>query len=184
VAPADLPALAADLGSDVAFPLVGGTAVGTGRGEVLTPLPTVGSLHWVFVLADFGISSGDAYRELDRLRASSTMPRPALDADAMCAALASGDPERVASVLHNDLQPASRSLAPSLDATLAAGRAAGALAGVVSGSGPTCAFLCADAASAALVAAAFGPDRARVARGPVPGATLLDSSALNATVRD
>jgi 4-diphosphocytidyl-2-C-methyl-D-erythritol kinase len=173
VAEVDSASLAADLGSDVPFPLLGGTAIGTGRGERLSPIPVTGALHWVLVLADFGISAGAAYRELDRLRAAGATP-PMLDAEPMRAALASGSAERVAAALHNDLQPASLALAPSLNDVLAAGQDAGALAGVVSGSGPTCAFLCADAASARAVAASLGPRRALVACGPVPGATRVD----------
>ncbi|MEP7180380.1 MAG: 4-(cytidine 5'-diphospho)-2-C-methyl-D-erythritol kinase, partial [Pseudonocardiales bacterium] len=74
---AELLDLAALLGSDVAFPLLGGTALGTGRGEVLTPVLTTGQFHWVLALAAFGIAAGDAYRELDRLRAAGSAPEPA-----------------------------------------------------------------------------------------------------------
>ena len=82
--------LAARLGSDVAFPLFGGTALGTGRGEVLTPVMTRGSFHWVFALADHGISAGDAYRELDRQRAAGSAPRPAAAPDRVIEALRAG----------------------------------------------------------------------------------------------
>jgi len=169
--PVVLPELAAELGSDVAFGLVGGTALGTGRGELLEPLPTTGELHWVLVPAEFGIAAGDAYRELDRLRAEGAVPPPALDVTGLRAALVSGRPDEVAAALHNDLEPACLSLAPALHDVLAAGRKAGALAGIVSGSGPTCAFLCADQPAARRVAADL--PRATVARGPVPGATVL-----------
>ena len=55
----------------------------------------------------------------------------------------------LAPLLGNDLQAAALSLNHgSTDGTLRAGVEAGALAGIVSGSGPTCAFLCADAQSA------------------------------------
>lgn len=165
--------LAAQLGSDVAFGLLGGTALGTGRGEVLEPLPSSGSLHWVIAPAAFGISTARAYAELDRLRAAGAVPPPQLDASALRAALESGSASRVAHALHNDLQPAALSLAPSLRGVLDAGLAAGALAGIVSGSGPTCAFLCDDAAAAADVATRLGAQRTVVARGPVPGATVL-----------
>lgn len=170
---ADLPGLAAQLGSDVAFGLVGGTALGTGRGEVLEPLPSTGSLHWVIAPAAFGISTARAYAELDRLRAAGALPPPELDASALRTALESGSAARVAQSLSNDLQPAALSLAPSLREVLDAGLAAGALAGIVSGSGPTCAFLCADASAAADVARRFGARRAVVATGPAPGATVL-----------
>jgi 4-diphosphocytidyl-2-C-methyl-D-erythritol kinase len=174
---ADLADLAARLGSDVAFPLLGGTAVGTGRGELLAPVPTVGQLHWAFALAEGGIAAGAAYGELDRQRAAGIAPPPAGRPDELLAALASGDVAATAAALVNDLQPAALALRPELADTLAAGQGAGALRGLVSGSGPTCAFLCADAAAADEVAAALlatGVCRAaRVASGPAAGVRVV-----------
>jgi 4-diphosphocytidyl-2-C-methyl-D-erythritol kinase len=172
---ADVPTLAARLGSDVAFPLLGGTAVGTGRGEVLRPVACA-PLHWVLALAGFGISAGDAYRELDRLRAAGAAAAPAgPDPDALLAALPTGDVERIGALLGNDLQAAALSLVPELSRTLELGLSAGAVAGIVSGSGPTCAFLCRSSSHAAAVAAELDAASVRVvaAHGPVPGATLL-----------
>ncbi|HET8582732.1 MAG TPA: 4-(cytidine 5'-diphospho)-2-C-methyl-D-erythritol kinase [Jatrophihabitans sp.] len=170
---ADLPTLAGRLGADVAFALLGGTAVGTGRGEVLRPVPARGVLHWVFVFAGYGVSAGAAYAELDRLRDEGQAPEPIGAPDALFAALAAGDVAGIAADLRNDLQPAVLLLAPQLGATLDAGLDAGALAGVVSGSGPTCAFLCADADAAQGVAYRLKAAGllARTARGPVPGAS-------------
>jgi 4-diphosphocytidyl-2-C-methyl-D-erythritol kinase len=174
---ADLPALAARLGADVAFPLIGGTAVGTARGEVLEPVASHLALHWVLALAEFGISAGDAYRELDRQRAAGSAPPPLGPPDALLAALADSDLVHIAAALGNDLQPAALALRLSLAATLDAGSRHGALAGLVSGSGPTCAFLCADAVAATALAAALEADgvcrSTRVARGSVPGAQVL-----------
>lgn len=171
----DLLGLAGRLGSDVAFPLLGGTAVGAGRGELLTPVPAPLPLHWVFAISDFGISAGAAYAELDRLRAAGEAPAPLGRPDALLDALAAGDLAGIAAGLGNDLQAAALSLAPQLADTLAAGR--DALATLVSGSGPTCAFLCEDAAAATVLAAeleAAGVCRtARVASGPAPGATVV-----------
>jgi 4-diphosphocytidyl-2-C-methyl-D-erythritol kinase len=93
-------------------------------------------------------------------------------------AVAGGDPRQLALCLANDLQAAAVSMAPELRRTLRAGVDAGALAGIVSGSGPTCAFLCANAESAIDVAAQLagvGVCRTvRVAHGPVPGARVVD----------
>ncbi|MYQ77463.1 MULTISPECIES: 4-(cytidine 5'-diphospho)-2-C-methyl-D-erythritol kinase [unclassified Streptomyces] len=172
----DLLALCAELGSDVPFSLVGGAALGTGRGERLTPVEVGGTFHWVFAVADGGLSTPAVYREFDRLTAGTRVPEPAAS-DALLDALRSGDPKALAASLSNDLQAPALALRPSLSATLAAGTEAGALAALVSGSGPTTAFLTEDAATADRVAAALtasGTCRtARTAASPVPGATVL-----------
>ncbi|SFC15641.1 4-(cytidine 5'-diphospho)-2-C-methyl-D-erythritol kinase [Streptomyces aidingensis] len=179
----ELLGLAAELGSDVPFSLLGGAALGRGRGERLTPLPVAGRFHWVFALADGGLSTPEVYRECDRLRggepAASRVPEPA-PAPALLAALAGGDPAALAAAIAasgNDLQPAALSLRPALRRTLDAGLAAGALAGIVSGSGPTCAFLVKDTAAGhtlAQVLEASGTCRAaRATTGPAPGAHIV-----------
>jgi 4-diphosphocytidyl-2-C-methyl-D-erythritol kinase len=174
---APLAELAARLGSDVAFPLSGGTALGTGRGEVLSPVITRGTFHWVFALADHGISAAAAYRELDRQRSTGAAPHPLGSPDAVIEALRSGDPYLLAGTLANDLQPAALAIAPALRRTLVAGHELGAIAAIVSGSGPTCAFLTAGRAEATALAealAAEGVCRAtRVASGPAPGAMIV-----------
>jgi 4-diphosphocytidyl-2-C-methyl-D-erythritol kinase len=58
----DLHRAATTLGSDVPFFLVGGTALGLGRGEDLYPLPDVPPLHVVLVRPPFGVATADAYR--------------------------------------------------------------------------------------------------------------------------
>ncbi|MFI9355111.1 4-(cytidine 5'-diphospho)-2-C-methyl-D-erythritol kinase [Streptomyces lydicus] len=168
--------ICAELGSDVPFSLVGGAALGRGRGELLTPLTVGGAFHWVFAVADGGLSTPAVYREFDRLTAGTDVPAPEAD-PRLLAALESGDATALAAALANDLQPAALSLCPPLSATLAAGTAAGALAALVSGSGPTTAFLVKDAEAARDVAAtllASGTCRqVRVADSPAAGATVL-----------
>jgi 4-diphosphocytidyl-2-C-methyl-D-erythritol kinase len=177
----ELERVAVKIGSDVPFALAGGTAVGTGRGERLTPALASGSYHWVLAFAESGLATPDVYATCDRLRAARSadgVAEPALRTDLM-AALRGGDPAVVGPLLSNDLQPAALSLQPVLRRTLAAGRESGALGAIVSGSGPTCAFLAADAAAASDLAVAItsaGVCRAVVqVTGPVPGASLLDA---------
>ncbi|MFC7326684.1 4-(cytidine 5'-diphospho)-2-C-methyl-D-erythritol kinase [Marinactinospora rubrisoli] len=171
---ADLHALAARLGSDVPFPLLGGSAVGTGRGEHLTPMPCGGRFSWVFALAEGGLSTAAVFREYDRLRPDAPPPRPD---PGLAAALAEGDAPALGAALANDLERAALTLRPELRRTLDTGRAAGALGAIVSGSGPTCAFLAADAAAADRIAAALtgsGNCAGTVrAYGDVPGATVV-----------
>jgi 4-diphosphocytidyl-2-C-methyl-D-erythritol kinase len=173
----ELPGLAAQLGSDVAFGVLGGTALGTGRGEILAPVPSTGTFWWVFALADFGLSTPAVYAEFDRLSEEQQGVPSGGDIDAVLDAVRTGDVYALASALSNDLQPAALSLAPSLERTLTAGRNLGALAGLVCGSGPTCAFLVTDQPAAKYLAetlASKGVCRTtRVASGPAPGARVV-----------
>ncbi|MFG2128585.1 4-(cytidine 5'-diphospho)-2-C-methyl-D-erythritol kinase [Streptomyces sp. NPDC048751] len=168
--------ICAELGSDVPFSLVGGAALGVGRGEKLTVLEVGGTFHWVFAMAERGLSTPAVFREFDRLAEGTDIPEP-VASEQLLEALAAGDPDALAATVSNDLQPAALSLFPELADTLAAGRGAGALAALVSGSGPTTAFLARDAESAAKVAEVLGSSgtcrTVRVASAPAPGATVL-----------
>lgn len=172
----ELAQLAAQLGSDVPFALSGGTAIGTGRGERLTPVLSRGSFHWVFAIADGGLSTPAVYAECDRLRTGRTVPDPYVS-DMLMQAVRAGDPVLLGKALHNDLQPAALSLRPQLDQVLEVGEDFGALGGLVSGSGPTCALLARDdehALDIAVALTASGVCRTvRRASGPVPGARVV-----------
>ena len=171
-----LDSVAADLGSDVPFLLHGGTAVGTGRGERISPALARGSYRWVVATAAEGLSTPDVYAELDRLDAHREVSDPQVSEDVL-AALRSGSPAELGTMLTNDLQKAAISLRPELRDTLDVGLGAGALGGIVSGSGPTCVFLVHDEqhgldVSFALASSLTCADVIQ-ARGPVPGARLL-----------
>ncbi|SNY05730.1 4-(cytidine 5'-diphospho)-2-C-methyl-D-erythritol kinase [Paractinoplanes atraurantiacus] len=173
----ELADVGATLGSDIPFLLHGGTALGTGHGEAVSPIlarPT--TWHWVVAIADGGLSTPAVYRKLDELRDSSFPPKALGDPDELMTALRQRDPAVLGAALGNDLQPAALALRPELAAVLEAGQRAGAVAGLVSGSGPTCVFLATDAGHAAQVAAginAAGVCREAVtARGPMPGARV------------
>jgi 4-diphosphocytidyl-2-C-methyl-D-erythritol kinase len=58
--------LAAELGSDVPFFLIGGTAVGLGRGTELYPLPDVAPRPGVLIIPGIHSSTAEAYRSLNR----------------------------------------------------------------------------------------------------------------------
>ncbi|MFJ8363049.1 4-(cytidine 5'-diphospho)-2-C-methyl-D-erythritol kinase [Streptomyces sp. NPDC093984] len=168
--------ICAELGSDVPFSLVGGAALGVGRGERLTALEVGGTFYWVFAMAEGGLSTPAVFREFDRMAQGREVPEPVASAE-LLEALAKGDADALAAAVSNDLQPAALSLFPELAETLEAGREAGALAALVSGSGPTTAFLARDAEAAEKVAEALRESRTcravRVAAGPVAGATVL-----------
>jgi 4-diphosphocytidyl-2-C-methyl-D-erythritol kinase len=169
--------IAADVGSDVAFAVLGGTAVGRGRGEQLTQaLVPNAQYHWVLAFAEGQLSTPSVYAKTDELRdGAAAVPAPDLDATLM-AALRAGDPVRVGQALSNDLQPAALALFPALRKTLDAGREFGALGALVSGSGPTCLFLARSSERAlALAVSLSGAGVCRsvaTAVGPAPGAMI------------
>ncbi len=168
--------LGAELGSDVPFCLVGGTALGTGRGELVSPVLASGTYYWVLALADRGMSTPEVYAEYDRLHTGFAPPEPGI-APALMAALRAGDPAALGAALSNDLQDAAMSLRPELATTLAIGEECGALGALLSGSGPTTVFLAADEEHAldlslALSAARVCADVVQ-AVGPVGGARAV-----------
>jgi 4-diphosphocytidyl-2-C-methyl-D-erythritol kinase len=174
----ELLALAAEVGSDVPFCLFGGTAIGTGRGEILSSVLSRGSYEWVLGYADAGLSTPEVYAELDRMRVVSgaRVAPPTVPEDLM-AALRSGDPYAVGAALHNDLQPAAMRLRPALRRTLELGEEYGALGSLVTGSGPTCLFLASDDDHAVDLAVALAGSglcsSVQRASGPVPGARTV-----------
>jgi len=178
----ELAVIAIELGSDVPFSLVGGTAVGRGRGDELTPALAAGTYHWALAFGHAGLSTAEVYATCDRLRAARAAagdPAPGEPelSHPLMTALRSGDPARLGPLLANDLQPAALSMQPELRRALTAGREHGALGAIVSGSGPTCAFLASGASHArelAVLLTGSGVCRA-VARasGPVPGAVVV-----------
>lgn len=172
----ELNRLAAELGSDVPFALAGGTAIGTGRGERLTPVLSRGTFHWVFALADGGLSTPAVYAECDRLRGDAALPEPYIS-EILMQALAAGDPVLLGKALHNDLQPAALRLRPDLGRLLDAVEDLGALGAIVSGSGPTCAVLARDEEHALDLAVGLTSTATcrtvRRAVGPVAGAKVV-----------
>lgn len=170
----DLLAVAAELGSDIPFSLVGGTARGVGRGELVTPVEDAGTWWWVAVPSTEGLSTPAVYRHFDALHPGA--PETPVSAEPLLAALASGEPVRLARALHNDLQEPAIDLRPELGDLIARGEAEGALRGLVSGSGPTVVFLCDSAAGAretALGLAGAGERVVLTATGPVAGAHVV-----------
>lgn len=171
----DLTVLAAELGADVPFCLLGGTAVGSGRGDLLSPVLTRGRYHWALAVRRTGLSTPTVFARFDEL-ADPGLADPEPDRD-LLAALRTGDPEELGRCLGNDLEPAALELAPGLERTIAAARGAGALGVLVSGSGPTVAALARSrrhaAAIGATLTAAGAADEVLAVTGPVPGARVV-----------
>jgi 4-diphosphocytidyl-2-C-methyl-D-erythritol kinase len=134
---AELMDVAAELGSDISFCVLGQLAIGTGRGEQLqqvNPLPF--ETHWVLAISPQGLSTPSVYAKFDEIGSSSEFS----DLSQVSGSLDSV--EALASVLSNGLQDAALALMPQLDSLIEEIEGLGALKAIVSGSGPTIAALC------------------------------------------
>jgi len=166
------------IGSDVPFSICGGVAIGTGRGDQITPALSKGSYNWVLALSGQGLSTPSVYQECDRLREGLSISAP-LVSEPLMQALRAGDAKALGKVLTNELQPAACSLRPALRLVLDVGIDYGALGGIVSGSGPTVAFLVSDdehAMDLTVALSASGVVSSVVrATGPAHGARIIES---------
>lgn len=170
--------IGSELGADIPFTISGGTAIGTGRGDQITPVLSRGSYNWVLALSSSGLSTPAVYGECDRLREGLQVAAPHIS-DSLMQALSSGDAIALGKALSNDLQPAACSLKPALRLILDVGMDYGALGGLVSGSGPTVAFLAENEEHAldlvvALTSSGVVGNVVRAA-GPVPGARVIEN---------
>ncbi|MEK7477605.1 MAG: 4-(cytidine 5'-diphospho)-2-C-methyl-D-erythritol kinase [Candidatus Coatesbacteria bacterium] len=125
-------ALAARLGSDVPFFLQGGTAVGTGRGERLRPIPSRLRAWAVLLKPSFGVSTKDAYAALDRVK---SRPRPSVSLGAIERAVHRGN--LTALRVHNDFEAVVFRMHPSLARLKSSLLDAGATTAFMTGSGST-----------------------------------------------
>lgn len=170
--------LGRSIGADVPACLMGGIALGTGRGDHMEPLDTgtAPRHHWAIALAHEGLATPGVFRALDEAGGPGGSWRALEEpSDAEKSALLAGAAE-LAPLLVNDLQDTALRMRPELADTMRAAEDAGALAVILSGSGPSIAALAEDEERARGVAEALagapGVARAFTARGPVPGAGL------------
>ena len=163
------------VGADVAFLLRGGTAIGQGRGELLSPVLTRGTFHWVMATSTSPLPTPDVYARFDELNPD---PAPAAVPDQVLKALAAGEPGTLAEFAAHDLTEAAVSFMPEIAEIMEAGRDAGAVLPLLSGSGPTIGFLARDAHHAldlaVLLQATRGVNEALRTTGPAPGAHIVD----------
>jgi 4-diphosphocytidyl-2-C-methyl-D-erythritol kinase len=177
----ELVEMAAELGSDVPFSLLGHTAVGTGRGDLLTPAMTRGEFHWCFGTQRTGLSTPSVFRRFDELAGPSARAVAPADDTELMHALRAGDPVALGKALHNDLEAPALDLRPELAEVLEVATEAGALGVVVSGSGPTVAALGRSRQHALALGAAWTAadvvDAIWCATGPAPGTQVVTSVA-------
>lgn len=126
----ELMKLAAQLGSDVPFCLMGGTALATGHGEMIRPLAINADLFMVLVKDNFSVSTKDIYQ---RFQLNDHHP----NTERMISALEKKDVAEISSNLGNLLESVTFSLYPHLEKIKKELGNAGALGVLMSGSGPT-----------------------------------------------
>lgn len=172
----ELGELAAELGADVPFALTGQTAIGVGRGDILTPALARGRFSWVLAVSARGLSTPAVFSAWDRDQPTDGQA-PSIDPDLMHA-LMTGNPATLAPFLGNDLQDAALALRPDLENVFEAFAATPALATILSGSGPTVVGLASGPAHAVEIAdamtAAQVADEVLVVTGPTLGARLVE----------
>ncbi|MDQ6806687.1 MAG: 4-(cytidine 5'-diphospho)-2-C-methyl-D-erythritol kinase [Actinomycetota bacterium] len=163
------PEVARTLGADVPSQLVPTPLLGSGAGEVVEPVRARAEHAFLILPSTERLSTPAVFAEADRLGLSRSSDSLAGCRGALEAALAAG-PELPFELLINDLEPAARSLCPSIDGALDHTRSLGADVALVCGSGPTVAgiFWGADGAERAEGAAASGRERFREAVAVVP----------------
>jgi len=144
--------LGARLGSDVPFCLLGGTALGRGRGEILSTLPSCPRNWLVLVKPDYGLATARVYQNL-RLE---NLEHP--DLNIFLRALETGN--LAAIPLSNVLEHSAFALDPRLARLKDEALNAGALKAVLCGSGPTILAAAPDEAGARQLARSLeGPNR-------------------------
>lgn len=124
--------LAAKLGADVPFCLLGGTALAEGIGEILTPVNAPAKLDFLLVKPGVLVSTAWVYKNLDL---GSIEERP--DIEKMLQALNKGDKGEIASRLKNVLETVTASRYPEILAIKQSMIEMGALGAAMTGSGPT-----------------------------------------------
>ncbi len=147
----ELQALGAELGSDVPFCVLGGTALATGRGEILDPLPGLGGIAVVLAkYRNLEIETKWAYQNYRQAFEAEYLSTPE-DIDArrsrvhsgpLAGAIARRDAAAVGQRLQNDLERVVLPAHPEVECLRAAFAAAGSLGAMMSGSGPTVFALC------------------------------------------
>lgn len=133
----ELMEVAAELGSDISFCVLGELAIGTGRGEQLKPVtPFAFETHWVLAISQQGLSTPSVYAKFDELGQSAEFSDLSQLVDSVHTV------EELALKLGNGLQSSAVALMPQLESLIGEIESLGALKAIVSGSGPTIAALC------------------------------------------
>ncbi|MBM7866379.1 4-(cytidine 5'-diphospho)-2-C-methyl-D-erythritol kinase [Heliomicrobium gestii] len=172
----DMEALLARLGSDIPFLVRGGTALATGRGEIVHRLPPAPNFWVVLVKPPFGASTPQVYKALGAPALPEPLPWPeamtpettptGTASQRVMAALQAGDYGALLAALGNDLEQVTLEWHPVLKEIKGQLERLGCDRALMSGSGPTILGFTASEATARSVAAAmneqWGPQQYRV----------------------
>jgi 4-diphosphocytidyl-2-C-methyl-D-erythritol kinase len=142
----ELREIGACIGADVPFCISGGTAMGEGVGEILTPLPVPPAHLLVVATPPRSADTGKIYHAFDEARINSTH-----SVEPVVSALRSGSLPALAAAVGNDLAPVTRDIIPEVAELEQSLLASGALGASMSGSG-TAVFGAFDDAEAAGIA--------------------------------
>ncbi|MGJ3205498.1 4-(cytidine 5'-diphospho)-2-C-methyl-D-erythritol kinase [Geobacillus thermoleovorans] len=127
----ELAELGAKIGSDVAFCVYGGTALATGRGEIITPIASPPPCWVVLAKPPIGVSTAEVYRNLELERVSHP------DVDAMVRAIERQDYAAICRLVGNVLEEVTLKKYPEVAHIKEQMKRFGADAVLMSGSGPT-----------------------------------------------
>lgn len=128
----ELQKLGAEIGSDVPFCVAGGTALATGRGERLQPIPSPPSCWVILAKPSVSVSTAEVYRQFD---AASNTEKP--KSRQMVQALEAQDYEGICQALGNMLEQTTLRIYPEVSRIKACMEKLGADGVQMTGSGPT-----------------------------------------------
>lgn len=122
--------IGAQVGSDVPYCVMNGTALAQGRGEILTPLRPIPPVWFVLCKPDFAVSTPELFRAID---GETIRSRP--DVDGMLQAIESGDAAGIGTRMENVFQPVASARFPVVDEICAILRSCNALGAQMTGTG-------------------------------------------------
>lgn len=149
---ADLITLGAEIGMDVPFSVLGGTALATGRGEIVESIPALPPFHVVVANPGVHVSTKEAYQSLDWSRMPSICVTPA-----MVSAVEQQDRPEIMRLLHNDFEISLLERLPKVRQIKEIMLEHGAPNAILSGSGPSFFCLLESQAQADAIVSALKP---------------------------
>lgn len=140
---AELEALGAQIGSDIAFCIAGGTQLASGRGEVLSALPPLPDCKIVICKPDFSVSTPELFKKLDAVKL-----RCHPDTHGIVELLGAGDLPKIARRMYNVFEDVPDRRHNEISLIKSAMLDCGALGSVMTGTGSAVFGIFDDAAAA------------------------------------